>query len=111
MLSKKFRLPVQDFPERSRSIFRGKIINGKLSDNDLGHFRVGVVVSRGVVRGAVARNNAKRKVFNFFSKEVNNMEGIGKDLLIILKSNKNASNEDSTELFGELGSLVKEIKK
>ena len=88
MLSRKFKLPVQGFSEDGKTIFRGEVIMVKSSLNDLGHFRVGVVVSRGVVSGAIARNSIKRTIFNFFKDRKMDLMNFNKDMLIIFKPNK-----------------------
>jgi len=101
MLGKRFRLPIQQFPNKNKTLYSGNTVTIKFTNNNLGYNRVGVIVGRGVVRGAVQRNKIKRLVFNFFKDKTNPPSGVGRDILVIYKK-KNAGVGFEKTLIEEL---------
>ncbi len=109
MLPKKLRTPVQFFPKQAKSIFSDSYIIIKSHPNNSIRNRLGVLVGRHVSKSAVCRNKLKRKVLNFFGKQINLAENTkGKDLLIILKAPIiNLTAKEVENKFKEYGKFVK----
>lgn len=85
MLSKKFRLPIQNWlKERKKIIIRkSDFFIIKKSDNNLAFSRFGVVISKKVSKSAVRRNKIKRAIFDFI-RLAKLHEVANKDVLIIV---------------------------
>lgn len=84
MLAKKKRTPIHQFPKTSSTMFRGRFIVVKKSYNNLSWDRVGVLVGRGVAKGAVHRNKIKRTVLRAVHPQKNKNKNT--DYLVIVKS-------------------------
>ncbi len=103
MLAKKYHLPIQRFPARAKTFYRGEHITLKTNNNNLFHNRVGVLVTKKTAPSAVARNRLRRKFFNLFQGAVK--KG-GLDLLVLVKPIK-LDGAAEEKLFKELN-LVKQ---
>ena len=84
MLSKKHRLPIQEFFKNGRAkIIRGKYFIIKTRLSNLPFSRFGAIVSAAKVsKSAVKRNKIKRTFFNFIRLNKHHLKP-GKDTLII----------------------------
>lgn len=97
MLRKSSRVPVGRFPRSAKVTSRGKFFIMKTFPNTLTHSRVGVVIGKGVAKGAVDRNKIKREVFGVF-------EGVpllslpGVDYLVVVTSSDELDSEAREEL-------------
>jgi ribonuclease P protein component len=59
-------------------------VTAKLASNQAGLLRVGVLFRRKVVGSAATRNAIKRFTLDYFTREIKQSIGGGKDLLIII---------------------------
>ncbi len=120
MLAKKFRLPVNTFPLRARTLYKGQHLAVKTSANNLPYNRMGVIVTKKTAAGAVERNRLRRKIFDLFRGETRLRsaktpadakalagKSAGKDLLVLVKPIK-LDRDAEGKLFKELNS-IKEI--
>lgn len=75
------------FPKNAKSTFSDGNLIIKTHSNHLTYNRLGVLISKQVLKNAAHRNKLKRKIINLFKNHLltpNNKPG--KDLLIILKT-------------------------
>jgi ribonuclease P protein component len=87
MIVKKLKLPINLFPKNAKTVFRNKYFILKSNPNNLFYDRLGVVISKRVLKSAAARNCLRRKIFDFFRSSYdfeNPSNKNKKDLLIII---------------------------
>ncbi len=109
-LAKKFRLPGQNF-----KLLRNKSnrISAKLltlvynKQSGLNYFRLAVVSGKQVDKKAVNRNSVKRKIHNFFSREIENQKLRGFNLLVICK--KEIVGKSQEEIDEELVNMINKL--
>ena len=108
MLGKKYRTPVQKFPRKAKIVYNGRLFVIKNFPNALTHSRVGIIVSKNVVRGAVKRNKIKRVVMGAFQDNERILKTPGTDHLVIISSSDKLDGVECEELKKELeGALAK----
>lgn len=66
MVSKKLKLPIDQFPKNHKVTFRGDFFSCRTAPNDKNHNRLGVNFKSKSFKTAVLRNRLKRAVFDFF---------------------------------------------
>lgn len=87
MIAKKLKLPINLFPKNAKTVFRNKYFILKFNQGNFFYDRLGIVVSKRILKSAAARNRLKRKIFDFFRANhdfTNPKNKIKKDLLIII---------------------------
>jgi len=108
MLGKKYRTPVQKFPRKAKTAYNGELFVIKKSTSGLTHSRVGIIVSKGVVKKATKRNKIKRIVMDAFRRDEKILKTPGFDYLVIINSSDKLDDEEYRGLIKELeGALVK----
>ena len=85
MLSKKQRLPIQEFVDKRAQVTRSPYFTVKTFASTLPYSRFGVIVSKKVAPQATERNRIKRLVFNLLSSEGLTSGGSPRDVLIIVQ--------------------------
>jgi ribonuclease P protein component len=87
MLPKKLKVPVQNFPRGSKTIFNDRFITIKSHENNLKNIRFGVLINKHISSSSVKRNSLRRKFFSCVSEVIKNkIPKNGVDLLIITKT-------------------------
>ena len=85
MISKKLKLPINEFPKNNEVIYRGDLFSARRVPNNLSHNRLGVVFKSGAFKTASLRNRLRRAVFDALSAFVlSKPADHGIDLLISL---------------------------
>ena len=100
MLAKKNKLPIQYLKGKKPEVKRSQSLTLKKYTNDKKLPRVGVMVSKKVIKSAVDRNKLKRLIFNRVRLLLSRLEAV--DYLIVIS--KNSSKE---QLIEELNKLLK----
>jgi len=100
MLAKKNKLPIQYLKGKKPEVKRSQSLTLKKYTNNKNLPRVGVMVSKKVVKSAVERNKLKRLIFNQVRLSFFQLEAV--DYLIMIS--KNSSKE---QLIEELNKLLK----
>jgi len=108
MLRKSLRVPVGKFPRSARVTSRGEFFVIKTSPNLLTYSRVGVVVGKGVAKGAVERNKIKREVFDVF-KEAPLFALPGVDYLVVVTGSDELDSEAREELTKGLEDAISRL--
>lgn len=85
MLAKKFRLPIDFFPLKAKTLYKGQYLIVKVNPNKLSYNRFGVIISKKIVPKATGRNRLRRKIFDFATPNPPAGGGGGLDLLVIVK--------------------------
>jgi ribonuclease P protein component len=106
LLSKKYKLPIQDFVGRSGKIVRGSHFFLKIFLSTAEVSRFGIIISKKVSNKATERNRIKRLIFSFFQKKVNQLP-INNYLLITMPSLGKLKKE---AIINELEEIIKKIK-
>ena len=109
MLKKTHRVPVGGFPRNSKVVFSGKCAVLKTAKNSLTYSRVGVVVGKNSVGGAIKRNRAKRVVFNVFRDNKGLLSRPGTDYLVIVSLQRSLDDRVDGELTKELGNAISKL--
>ncbi len=106
MLSKKYRLPIQEFIKSRSNIIKGDYFIFKFKKNNLLFSRIGVIISGKVNKSAVKRNKIKRIIFDFFRLKEYHL-GAGKDILfiVLLSVNKLTKAEIGREIENMLNKM------
>jgi len=65
MLSKKFRLPIQEFTRKKGKMRKSPHFSLHIFRTDKDYSRFGVIISKKVAKEATKRNNLKRQLFDF----------------------------------------------
>lgn len=108
MLSKKFKLPISEFPRQGLGTINGSFLTIKTLPNNLNFSRFGVIISSRYDKRAVYRNQLRRKLFSFISQSLDGIKP-GYDILIITKpSTKSSNNLDI--IISDFKQLIKKIK-
>ncbi len=107
MLSKKYRLPIQEFLGKSSKSVRGVYFTIKSKTNNLLFSRFGVVISRKISKSAVRRNKIKRIIFDFIRFKEYYLKA-GKDVLVIVSPQ--VSKLTKIEIEGELENMLIKCK-
>lgn len=84
MLAKKYRLPIQSVFKKSGQTLKSRYFLLKTFSSQLDFNRIGVIISKKVARGAVARNKIKRTIFNSLRNFTQAGSENKKDFLIIV---------------------------
>jgi len=108
MLRKSLRVPVGKFPRSAKVTSRGKFFIMKTFPNSLTYSRVGVVIGKGVVKGAVERNKIKREVFDVFER-VPLLASPGVDYLVVVTGNDELDSEAREELTKGLEDAISKL--
>ncbi len=113
MLPKRSRLPVNHFPQKTKTALRGRYLLIKTIPNSLSYNRAGVVVNRQVSPKPTKRNRLRRRVFNFLkaSPSWSKATPHGQDILIILGPEAGRLDSKREEaIIKELDSGVAKLK-
>lgn len=104
MLSKKFRLPAQEFFSRksARTVKNGVFLV-KTFPNSLGFSRFGIAIGKKAAKKSTTRNKIKRIIFSFLENLAKN--GNNADFLIIVGPRAESLNKS------EIGLQLKEVFK
>jgi len=111
MLAKKNRTPVQRFPRKAETIYRGALFAVKKSKNNLSHSRIGVIVPKGASKSAVKRNGIKREIYDAFLKEEGVVRMPGRDYLVIINSSAKLDDGVREAIREDLDKLILSLKK
>lgn len=107
MLSKKFRLPIQEFfNKKSIKAAKNGIFLVKIFSSPLKFNRFGIVIGKKAAKKSTARNKIKRIIFAFFEKLIKNESGA--DFVVIVgsgtdKLTKEEINLQLKEVFKKIG--------
>jgi len=110
MLAKKYRVPIQSFPKKAKTLLVGKFFVVKHSSNTLWHSRAGVVIRRGSVEGSVNRNKLRRAAISVLEKNKGLLEKPGTDYLVVIGGPDKLDGKVFGELTEELESAIKKLK-
>jgi len=104
MLSRKYRLPIQEFKNRSQKTISTPIFSVKFSPNNLSYNRLGVIISSKVLSSAAKRNFWKRRIMHNFHASPKT----GLDILVI--ANRGLKEVSETDLRTEVNQILTKIK-
>jgi len=110
MLEKKHRTPVQKFPRKAKTAYSSDLFVIKKASNTLTHSRVGVIVSKGVVKKAVSRNKIRRTIMDAFGNNKEILRVPGFDYLVIMNSSDKLDGEEYVKLNKGLGKALAKLQ-
>lgn len=93
MLSKKFRLPIQNFINKKGKSVKSRFFLLKDFGTAVGFSRFGIIISAKVSKKAVERNRIKRTLFNFLQDKRNKLP-ISDYLIIVYPEAANLKKEE-----------------
>ncbi len=93
MLSKKNRLPPEEFKVRDRKTLSTPYFLVKFASNRAGHNRFGFIISTGAVKRSVDRHHWKRRLSEYVEK----WRSVGYDFLIIVSPRIQGAEERSVK--------------
>ncbi|MBI2506540.1 MAG: ribonuclease P protein component [Candidatus Colwellbacteria bacterium] len=117
MLAKKFRLPINTFPVKAKTRYKGQYLTIKAAPNSFPYNRVGVVITKKTAPKAVERNRIRREFFDAFQEVVREdgrrlRQDFGepkRDLLVLIRPIRLNKIEEE-DLMRELNAAIHKIK-
>jgi ribonuclease P protein component len=103
MLTKKYRLPIQQFFKKTGKTIKSRYFLLKIFPTKLDYSRFGVIISSKISRKAVIRNRLKRTIFNYLKEKYRNLPIY--DYLFILYPSAALAGKD--EIINELIRIMK----
>jgi ribonuclease P protein component len=103
MLSRKYRLPVKNFPKTARTVYGDFFCNIKALKNEMDYNRFAVIIPARAVKGAVNRNKLKRAIFDISAEHL----GGKNDILWVFKKSPDGPISQTKEVVSEIYKKIK----
>ena len=107
MISKKYKLPIQDFTkEKPLKVLRSSFFTLKVFESGLSYSRFGVIISGSTIKKAFQRNKTRRAIFDRLRLDYDKLPT--SNYLFILKNT--AKDVELKSLLANLEEVLKQIK-